>query len=269
MTLLASTLLICAGLYIGDFLRGVIRRNLPQTSLVSKLGTDFLVCLEQCLIGFEGATILQHHGEFPWSVVCFLSTVYQLYRWTDAVLPAPYMHLADWIADKKSLFEVILRSVVLQISAVCTYRLMKLIWSYEFLEIHVGRPELIDNCEFPWTDIAPEISFASEFAGTFVLFIVPGLIMDNPTLANNDPIYGNLLIAATVLGTVYSAFGVSGGFYNPMLASALFYGCSGQSFLRHVGVYWVGSTLGAVAAVKIYPPIKEYLYSDPKSKKKE
>lgn len=54
------------------------------------------------------------------------------------------------------------------------------------------------------------------------------------------------------------AFDYSGGYYNPVLATSLKFGCRGHSHVEHFLVYWVGASAGAVASVYVYPMIKRF-----------
>jgi len=63
------------------------------------------------------------------------------------------------------------------------------------------------------------------FLGTAILIVGPGLAIENPFLSNNDPIYSAILVALMVVVCVLSALDISGGLFNPMLASVLFGGC--------------------------------------------
>ena len=92
--------------------------------------------------------------------------------------------------------------------------------------------------------------------------VVIQLVFDNPTLANNDPIYGILTIATIVTGVVHAALRISGGFFNPMLATALFGGCLGHTVFEHFFIYWIGSTLGAVFGMYFYPSLKKKIYPE-------
>lgn len=49
-----------------------------------------------------------------------------------------------------------------------------------------------------------------------------------------------------------SAFNYSGGYFNPVLATALKYGCEGNTTIEHFVVYWIGACLGSVAALTFY-----------------
>lgn len=92
------------------------------------------------------------------------------------------------------------------------------------------------------------------------------LITDNPTLANNDPIYSVIMMAVSVCITVHGALMASGGLFNPMLATTLFGGCLGHSHLEHFIIYWIGSSLGAILGHYAYPRVQAKLYPQLKEK---
>lgn len=48
------------------------------------------------------------------------------------------------------------------------------------------------------------------------------------------------------------AFNYSGGYFNPVLATALKWGCSGYSNIDHIVVYWLGACVGAVFSIPLY-----------------
>ena len=55
---------------------------------------------------------------------------------------------------------------------------------------------------------------------------------------------------------IIAAFNYSGGYYNPVLATGLKWGCRGHSHLEFGIVYWIGASLGAIASIYVYPIIK-------------
>ena len=63
--------------------------------------------------------------------------------------------------------------------------------------MHSGRPDATGTvrCTIPWESVPTHISFLAEFLGTLVLGVGIQLILDNTTLANNDPIYTAGIIA--------------------------------------------------------------------------
>lgn len=51
---------------------------------------------------------------------------------------------------------------------------------------------------------------------------------------------------------IFAAFNYSGGYFNPVLATALKWGCSGYTNIDHILVYWVGACSGAILSVPLY-----------------
>lgn len=51
---------------------------------------------------------------------------------------------------------------------------------------------------------------------------------------------------------LFPAFNYSGGYFNPVLATALKWGCSGHTNMEHVIVYWIGACVGAILSVPIF-----------------
>lgn len=50
----------------------------------------------------------------------------------------------------------------------------------------------------------------------------------------------------------FTAFNYSGGYFNPVLATALKWGCSGYTNIDHIVVYWIGACAGAILSVPMY-----------------
>lgn len=48
------------------------------------------------------------------------------------------------------------------------------------------------------------------------------------------------------------AFNYSGGYFNPVLATALKWGCTGHTNIEHIIVYWIGACAGAVLSVPVF-----------------
>ncbi len=77
-------------------------------------------------------------------------------------------------------------------------------------DIHLGRGDLQDACVNPWSEVPTATAALSEFLGTMTLSVAPRLAAENPTLANNDPVYLALVISAMVVVTVHACLGFSG-----------------------------------------------------------
>lgn len=60
---------------------------------------------------------------------------------------------------------------------------------------------------------------------------------------------------------MFSAFNFSGGYFNPVLATALKWGCRGHTNLEHIIVYWIGACVGAILSVPLFrmPAVRKVL----------
>ena len=76
-------------------------------------------------------------------------------------------------------------------------------------------------------------------------------------IALKEPHYGSVIDSLVATTMVVLAFDTSGGYLNPVLATALKFGCRGHTPVEHFLVYWVGASLGSLASVYIWPYVKE------------
>jgi len=108
-----------------------------------------------------------------------------------------------------------------------------------------------------------------ELLGTFLLCLLPPLIIDNQTLANNDSsrVWRGVMVAVTVLTVVISGMETSGAMYNPTLASLLVGGCKGFSTGQHLLVYWITPLVGAAFASVLQQYINRPSVGSQKKKK--
>jgi glycerol uptake facilitator-like aquaporin len=139
---------------------------------------------------------------------------------------------------------------------------MVFLWSFELSNDHVGRRrDIISVGSVPGRNVNSMASSAAEAVGTFVMGVGGRLISENPTLSNNDPLLGAAFNAALVVAVIASALDVSGGLFNPMLASVLIGTCDGHSVWQHLAVYWGGGMTGSIAVHFLYPTVHGIAYS--------
>lgn len=62
----------------------------------------------------------------------------------------------------------------------------------------------------------------------------------------------------------FPAFNYSGGYFNPVLATALKWGCSGHTNIEHIIVYWMGACAGALASGPVFKlaPVRAILLGE-------
>ena len=78
-------------------------------------------------------------------------------------------------------------------------------------------------------------------------------------LGDLEPNYASAIDSFVGTSLVVAAFDYSGGYYNPVLATGLKFGCKGHTSIEHIIVYWIGASLGALASIYIYPLLKNAL----------
>jgi len=269
MAVLVSLSIIVGTLFVGDFLRNWLSKF--KSSLLTKLILDSILTIELVTAALEFGVIFQHFGILWWTAGLFMNCVYQITRWSGLTPPSPYVHLLEWIQGKQSLIELLIRVSTLMAVGLLTYKFyVTKLWDYGLSELHLRRSveTSLDSCVTPWGDVPLVSAFTAEFIGTCFLVIVLQLVADNPTLANNDPKYSTMINATIICVAIHSALSLSGGMYNPMLATVLFGGCKGHEWTDHVLIYWIGSTFGALVASSIYPTIQKRIYPEDEKKMK-
>ena len=147
-----------------------------------------------------------------------------------------------------SLIHVVIRCAMLMISGLVTYHLiLSKIWNLEVSVLHLGRGQetSLERCAIPWAANVPVIqSFAAELLGTFILDIgkiyymmnyiyircgfvrilrnqnqniysyhfccnvAINLVMDNPTMQNNEPMFTAGIVSGLIALVVTLAFDI-------------------------------------------------------------
>ncbi|KFQ09753.1 Aquaporin-12, partial [Leptosomus discolor] len=142
----------------------------------------------------------------------------------------------------------------------------KLYWSWELTPFHLIQNLMASECS---SSIHTPLHHAAFVEGTcsFLFHLVLFKWRQSHLM------YRVLVLAATVTFLTYAAGPFTGAFFNPALATAATFHCSGNSFWDYVQVYWLGPLTGMLAALLVFqgniPRLfqKNLLYN-PKSKYK-
>ena len=252
-----------------------------QQCLIKNVLLDVIGAIEMCSVSLELGVIFKHYGFWSFASLLFTNIFYQCLRWPNLHPPCPYFHIVNYISGKstETALNVIIRCVVLVLSGLTAYHfIMTSIWTLELSETHVGRNKetSTEQCSVPGGEKKVLCLFiVYEFMGTFLLdIIINTFVVDNHFVQKRSPIVSAALISGMVVFAVSSAMDVSGGMFNPMLATVLVGGCDGLTTLEHIAIYWVSATMGAILASIVYPKIKQCvnlsgLKSPPPKKKKQ
>ncbi|KAM9613846.1 aquaporin-12-like isoform 2-T11 [Morphnus guianensis] len=121
----------------------------------------------------------------------------------------------------------------------------KLYWSWELTHFHLIQNLIASECS---SSIHTSLHHAAFVEGTCSFFFHLVLLK----LCQSHLMYRVPALAATVTFLTYTAVPFTGAFFNPALAAATTFHCSGSSFWDYVQVYWLGPLAGMLTALLLY-----------------
>uniref|UniRef100_A0A8D0EWM2 Aquaporin n=1 Tax=Strix occidentalis caurina TaxID=311401 RepID=A0A8D0EWM2_STROC len=125
------------------------------------------------------------------------------------------------------------------------WALTKLYWSWELTDFHFIQNLIASECS---SSIHTALYHAAFVEGTCSFFFHLVLLK----LCQSHPMYQVPALAATVTFLTYTAGPFTGAFFNPALATATTFHCSGSTFWDYIQVYWLGPLAGMLAALVLY-----------------
>lgn len=227
-------------------------------------------------------------GVAAYAIFLFLLTCWWSKVWGDASA-CPYTHMEAMLEGRTSFKEMALLTWAELMGGCCVYRIVQVFWWLEFAETHKGRAFEECNADL---QVSPYVGAAIEGVATLLCRLA------SKTLSEKEPKFSSyidsfigtsLVVAGKSLPVselafdycqvfsqkVYAfnyallaAFNFSGGYFNPVLATALKWGCRGHSNLEHIIVYWIGACLGAILSVPIFKLsiVRQFLLGEEKPK---
>jgi len=225
----------------------LIRKAVRSTSLFSESTKTYILAglcaFELGCVCLEQGVLMETAGMGVWALSLFLVVIWHVVG-MDGHSPNALNYML------KGSGQGLLCVLVMLACSLLSYRHMTNIWAAELVGVHRGRSLAISSgvCSIPWRNTQLYQVFMAEFLGTFLLNLLPPLILENKTLANNDSstLLRAGMVAVTVLTTVLAGMNTSGSMYNPTLAILLVGGCHGFSHVQHILIYWVTPIIGAV-----------------------
>lgn len=219
-----------------------------------KLLIDELISTcELCSDCAELNVIYEKHGSFMYGLGLFILTYFWLDNFGDAHTTPGYL-FEDYLLDNgNELFkrgDIYARFLGQSMAMPLAWRFASMYWSYKLLSEH---SEMLksENCKS---------SLSTSTLNGFLIELICCLLcrffeLFGNKLLNNDN-FGKRIInltssfLCTIL--VVLALELSGGYFNPILAASLEYGCKGIDFYQHIIVFWLGPLLGHVLAKASY-----------------
>ncbi|XP_059472364.1 aquaporin-11 isoform X2 [Neocloeon triangulifer] len=232
-----SVACICLTLSISQYLRSAVR-GASDPGVWRQCLEEMVAAFELCGCCYELIIIADNYGVGAYAVALFLLTIWWSKHWGDATA-CPYTYLEDLLEGRTNYGVVILKTIFGLIGALSVFQYIQLIWGLEMVENHKDRAD--SKCV---ADLQVPVLYGAlvELAATFVCRVC------SRTIGELGPKHGAPLDSFIGTSLVVLGFNYSGGYYNPLLATGLKLGCLGHTFAQFFVVYWLGATLGSVAA---------------------
>ncbi|EDW10733.1 aquaporin-11 [Drosophila mojavensis] len=242
-----TSLGISAGFMVGcctaaQIARRVSQRLLSQDGLVPVLMNEAIAAAELCACCFELIIVADNFGVATYAIFLFLLTIWWGKVWGDASA-CPYTHMEEVLEGRTSFKEMALRTWAELMGGCCVYRIVQVFWWLEFAETHKGRAFEECNADL---QVSPYVGAAIEGVATLLCRLA------SKTISVQEPKFSSYIDSFIGTSLVVAAFNFSGGYFNPVLATALKWGCRGHSNLEHIIVYWIGACIGALLSVPIF-----------------
>ncbi|EDW79678.2 aquaporin-11 [Drosophila tropicalis] len=234
--------------------RRVSAKVLNRGGIVPVLINEAIAAAELCACCFELIIVADNFGVATYAVFLFMLTVWWGKVWGDASA-CPYTHMEDVLEGRTSFKEMALRTWAELMGGCCVYRIVQVFWWLEFAETHKGRA--FGECS---ADLQVNVYLGAVIEGVATLLCR----LASKALSEKEPKFSSYIDSFVGTSLVVAAFNFSGGYFNPVLATALKWGCRGHTNLEHIIVYWIGACVGAVLSVPIFKltPVRRFLLGD-------
>ncbi|TMW53633.1 hypothetical protein DOY81_001270 [Sarcophaga bullata] len=240
--LLISTSFMVQWCVAAQYARRIVNKTLKDKGLILVLMNEAIASAELCACCFELAIVSDNFGVPYYAVYLFLLNVWWSIVWGDASA-CPYMHVEDLLEGKTTLPDVALCTWAELMSGFCVYRIVQVFWWFEFAETHAGHA--FEGCNADLT-VNPFMGAAIEGIATFLCRLT------SRTLSAKDLKFGGVIDSFIGMCLVVPALDYTGGYFNPVLATALTFRCNGNTNLEHIIVYWIGTCTGATLSVYFF-----------------
>ncbi|XP_076067145.1 aquaporin isoform X2 [Oratosquilla oratoria] len=241
MSIIVSTLTIITQLALSHYIRSKIS-DIVSNDLLRGVLLELVAAAEMCGSCFELIIIADNYGVHSYAVYLFLMTIWWGQSWGSATA-CPYSLLEEYVEAGTSGVDVVLKIVGQTIGGIASFRWVKYLWMMEMAETHVGRG--IDDCS---ADLQVPVMWG--FLIECILTCACRLV--SRALGELEPKYAGAIDSFFATSMVVLAFNYSGGYFNPVLATGLKWGCKGHTNAEHIIVYWAGSILGSMLSIKLW-----------------
>jgi len=201
---------------------------------------EILATLELCADCAELGVVWEIHGNIGYGLALLLCCLSFSYTWEDAeACPAGPLEDCFLLGSSIISWRIATRLLGQILGAYFTWRYVQFFWGLHLIPAHIALNTLPCQAGLQCTMIYGAIMEA------FISFISRIVALETTSCVQSISAVAN---SVTTVALCIFALDSSGGFFNPILASALTLNCKGNNFVEHFFVYWAGSLVGGVVA---------------------
>lgn len=231
------------------------RHLLQHRPFALRLWLEAAASWELCAACYELALVADQFSVATYAVLLWLLTVWWGWTWSRhegglaEVSACPYTHLERcWTMRSRGEYvgevwrDSLVVSLVQLAGGVASYHWVSWYWRLRLVEHHwdAGDGQCQADLQVHWL-----LGLVVEALGTCLCRLGSATVVarDLPVAPALDALFSTLMVVA--------AFDLSGGYFNPVLASSLKAGCVGHTMFQHVAVYWLGACSGALLSLRL------------------
>ncbi|XP_016059091.1 PREDICTED: aquaporin-12B-like [Miniopterus natalensis] len=163
----------------------------------------------------------------------------------DGASANPAVSLQELLLAEVSLPSMLLKLAAQGLGVQAACALTRLYWAWELSDLHVLQNLMAQHCSSALRTTVPHGALVE---GTCAFAFHLTLLR----LRNSPPMYRVPAVALLVTLMAYTAGPLTSAFFNPALAAAVTFHCSGHTLLEYAQVYWLGPLTGTVLAVLLH-----------------
>nr|QBL97995.1 aquaporin 5 [Dendroctonus armandi] len=240
--LAVSVIYILLTLYIASQLRKLVTAFTRSDSPARQLLLEFVATFELCAACFELIIVADNWGVNAYALFLLLLTIWWSTKWGEATA-CPYCPMEEAFAGLRTWKSALNIIGVQLMAALTTFKYVQVLWAIELVETH--KDKAYEECS---ADLQVDMVM-----GAIVECVLTCLCrVISKILAVKAFRCSGFVDATFATVMVVLAFNISGGYFNPALATSLKFGCVGNTALEHIVTYWIGSCTGALLSCIIF-----------------
>ncbi|NXX79093.1 AQP12 protein, partial [Urocolius indicus] len=157
----------------------------------------------------------------------------------------PTVSLQEFLLLRSSLLTTSAKLLAQAVGTATGWAVTRLFWSWELTHFHLLQNLIAPQCSSS-IRMAPHRAAAVEGACSFLFHLILLKVY------RSHPVCRVPALAATVTFLTYVAEPFTGAFFNPALATATTFHCSGSSLWDYIQVYWLGPLAGMLSALLLH-----------------